>query len=446
MIDTADLTTRKTLQTYSDYKDSGVDWLGEIPAHWEVKRVKHICSINQFSLPENSKIDFNFKYVDIGSVTLEEGITKTEEFTFKNAPSRARRIARKNDTIISTVRTYLKAIDFIDENKSEYIYSTGFAVLSPLKQIVPKFLAMAVRSDSFTDQVSVYSKGMSYPAINSSELAGLQIALPPLAEQTRIAEFLDRKTAQIDQAIAQKERLIELLNERRQVMIHQAVTRGLNPEAPMKDSGIDWIGEIPAHWEVMRIKHGMALLRDGTHLPPPRIEDGYRLLSVRNIIDDKFSFREDDSRISEPDFKKLNRSFQVKKGDILLAIVGATLGKVAIVPDLEPFQIQRSLALFRCSKIIINHYCELWMRSSLFQRLLWNSTEFSAQPGIYLGALKDFPIIVPPLKEQEEIINSLKESASLIYDAVEKEKVKIQKLQELKSTLINSAVTGKIKV
>jgi type I restriction enzyme S subunit len=121
-------------------KDSGVEWIGEIPEHWEVKRLKDICFINLNSLPENTNSNFEFNYVDIGSVTLESGICNTEEFIFKNAPSRARRIAKTGDTIISTVRTYLKAIDFIDQVKSSNIYSTGFAVLQPKEFICPEFL------------------------------------------------------------------------------------------------------------------------------------------------------------------------------------------------------------------------------------------------------------------------------------------------------------------
>lgn len=119
------------LHKYPTYKDSGVDWLGEIPEHWEVRRLKNVCTINQNALPETTKKDYSFEYVDIGSVTFENGITHSEAFLFKNAPSRARRIAQAGDTIVSTVRTYLKAIDYIEECKSNYIFSTSFAILNP---------------------------------------------------------------------------------------------------------------------------------------------------------------------------------------------------------------------------------------------------------------------------------------------------------------------------
>ena len=130
----------KGLNPDAPMKDSGVDWIGDIPEHWEVKKLKFISRINNSTLPEKTDSKLEIKYVDIGSVTFEEGVVSTEAFDFGDAPSRARRIAKNHDTIISTVRTYLKAIDYIDNEKSNYIYSTGFAVLTPNQQIEPKFL------------------------------------------------------------------------------------------------------------------------------------------------------------------------------------------------------------------------------------------------------------------------------------------------------------------
>ncbi len=205
-------------------KDSGVEWIGEIPEHWEVKRLKDICSINLNSLPENTNKNLEFKYVDIGSVSLENGINNIEEYTFKNAPSRARRIAEKGDTIISTVRTYLKAIDFVDEQKSTYIYSTGFAVLHPKEFIYPEFLGNFVRSDAFTEQVTVNSKGMSYPAINSTDIGRLVVVHCGFEEQKQIVEFIETATTKIANAISLKEQEIEKLKEYKMSLIDGVVT------------------------------------------------------------------------------------------------------------------------------------------------------------------------------------------------------------------------------
>ncbi|WP_281638273.1 restriction endonuclease subunit S [Flavobacterium marginilacus] len=205
-------------------KDSGVEWIGEIPEHWEVKRLKDICSINLNSLPENTNKNFEFKYVDIGSVSIEKGICNIEEYTFKNAPSRARRIAKTGDTIISTVRTYLKAIDFIDEIKSKYIYSTGFAVLQPKEFIYPEFLGNFVRSDAFTEQVTVNSKGMSYPAINSTDIGRLTVVHCGYEEQKQIIEYIETANTKISTAISLKEQEIEKLKEYKMSLIDGVVT------------------------------------------------------------------------------------------------------------------------------------------------------------------------------------------------------------------------------
>lgn len=205
-------------------KDSGVVWIGEIPEGWEVKRLKDVCYINLNSLPENTNNNFEFKYVDIGSVTLESGINNTEEYTFNNAPSRARRIAKIGDTIISTVRTYLKAIDFIDQVKSSYIYSTGFAILQPKEFIYPEFLGYFVRSDAFTEQVTVNSKGMSYPAINSTDIGRLIVVHCKTDEQRQIVEYIESNNAKIATTISLKEQEIEKLKEYKATLINSAVT------------------------------------------------------------------------------------------------------------------------------------------------------------------------------------------------------------------------------
>jgi type I restriction enzyme S subunit len=205
-------------------KDSGVEWIGKMPDGWEVKRLKDVCLINLNSLPENTPNNLEFKYVDIGSVTLESGINNTEEYTFKNAPSRARRLAKEGDTVISTVRTYLKAIDFIDHVKASYIYSTGFAVLQPNEFMCPEFLGWFVRSDAFTEQVTVNSKGMSYPAINSTDIGRLTVVHCKFDEQKEIVEYIEIATTKIASAISLKEQEIEKLKEYKSTLINSAVT------------------------------------------------------------------------------------------------------------------------------------------------------------------------------------------------------------------------------
>ena len=239
---------------YPRYKESGVDWIGEVPAHWEVKPICRVASCNDDVLSENTPADAVLSYVDISAVNHTDGITQATEVRFADAPSRARRQAKSGDVVVSTVRTYLKAVAAVTEGYAECIYSTGFAVLRARSaQVDPAFLKWMALNDLLIQAIVAHSEGLSYPAINATELVKLKTVVPPLTEQSATAAAIDRETARIDALIAKKTRFIELLKEKRSALITHAVTKGLDPSAKMKDSGVEWIGEVPAHWEVKPI-------------------------------------------------------------------------------------------------------------------------------------------------------------------------------------------------
>jgi type I restriction enzyme S subunit len=241
-----------------------VPWLGTVPAHWEVKPIKYLASCNDEVLPETTDPDAEFRYIEISDVDETQGVTKTQTVIFRDAPSRARRVVRAGDIIISTVRTYLKAITKIDDTLAAAVASTGFAVLRPYPEVNASFLAFAMMAPHFLDRVVAHSVGISYPAINAADLMGLSLPLPPLAEQRAIAAFLDAETARIDTLMAKQEALIATLQEKRRAVISHAVTKGLDPAAPMKDSGVPWLGAVPAHWEVKPIKYLVKMESGGT--------------------------------------------------------------------------------------------------------------------------------------------------------------------------------------
>jgi len=214
----------KGLNPNAPMKDSGVDWIGDIPSHWEVRKLKHLSKINRSALSENTAKDFQFDYVDISNVTFENGIENADTYTFSNAPSRARRIAKAGDTIVSTVRTYLKAIDYINDEKCHYIFSTGFAVVEPRNFVHPEYLTRFISSNAFTNQVDTEAKGVSYPAINSTELGNLSIALPPMNEMREITGYINLHMAQMNTAIEKQKQQIINLREYKASLINSAVT------------------------------------------------------------------------------------------------------------------------------------------------------------------------------------------------------------------------------
>lgn len=204
-------------------KDSGVEWLGEIPEHWEVKKLKYISTVNDESLSENYSEDFEINYIDIGSVTTGS-INKYENMMYSTAPSRAKRIVKNGDILVSTVRTYLKAIAPISLKEDNFIVSTGFAVIRSKNKIISDFMKYGLLSNYFIDLVEASSVGISYPAINASDLITFKIAIPPLQEQQQIANYLDEKTSKIDILIEKSNKSIELLKEKRTALISAAVT------------------------------------------------------------------------------------------------------------------------------------------------------------------------------------------------------------------------------
>lgn len=217
-------TVCRGLKKNAPLKESGIEWIGKIPGHWQVKRLKDVVTINQKVLDENTSPAYQFKYIDIGNIDSSGALENVEIIDFGNAPSRARRIVQKGDVIVSTVRTYLKAIATFNFEIKDIVVSTGFAVLSAKKNMNSNFLGYYIKSDLFVDRVGQYSSGVSYPAINPTTLATIAILQPPTEEQTAIANYLNHKTQTIEAIIKNITAQIEGLKELRKTLINDVVT------------------------------------------------------------------------------------------------------------------------------------------------------------------------------------------------------------------------------
>lgn len=204
-------------------QSSDIEWIGDIPKSWKIKKLKYVCEIDKHKLSDKTDSDFSFNYIDISSVTEYGGIGETEYMQFEESPSRARMIVNRNDIIVSTVRTYLKAIAQVSED-DKYIASTGFAVLSPKDCIDSKYAFYQVTSEYFVQEVVARSQGVSYPAITSTALSNIKFIVPPLPIQQDIAEYLDQKCAEIDRVVENNNSIIDNLKEYRQSVICEVVT------------------------------------------------------------------------------------------------------------------------------------------------------------------------------------------------------------------------------
>ena len=196
------------MQPYSAYKDSGIPMIGEVPAHWDVRRLKNWLIVNELVLSEATDPEYMFDYVDIGSVETGRLVRGPERMRFGSSPSRARRVVRPGDTIVSTVRTYLKAVWHAEQPGSDLIASTGFAVFTPRSDTFPKFVNYLCQSAPFTNRVTAESVGIAYPAVAETRLATFEVCVPPLTEQIAIARFLDHVDRRIQRYIRAKQKLI----------------------------------------------------------------------------------------------------------------------------------------------------------------------------------------------------------------------------------------------
>jgi type I restriction enzyme, S subunit len=431
-------------QGYEKYKSSGVEWLGEIPEHWEFKKLKNITSCNDETLGENTSSDYEIEYVDISSVDLISGITHYENMTFDKAPSRARRKARDGDTIISTARTYLKSIAAIKEPPTNLIVSTGFEVIRPRDNINSDYIAYLLQTEGFIGDVVSNSVGVSYPAINSTVLISLPVVKPPLEEQRSIAHFLDRKTTQIDTLIAKKAALLEKLDEKRTALISHAVTKGLDPTVPMKDSGVEWLGDIPEHWEVKRLRF-LATMSGGStpNKNNPDFWDGeIPWISAKDMKTERLKFSID--KITDLALKETSVHIHPRNG-IVIVVRGMILAHSfpVAVNDIDT-TINQDLKVLRTSQN--TDFLAILLRG--IKNIVLSIMEESGHGTKVLRTdlFRNVSLPNPPEIEQSAIVDYVNQKTAEIDRQKDKIKEAIELLKEYRTALITNAVTGKIDV
>jgi type I restriction enzyme S subunit len=289
-------------------------------------------------------------------------------------------------------------------------------------------------------------EGATVESLEIDLVAQTQIPLPCLSVQSSIVSFLIDETAKIDALIEKKERLIELLQEKRTALITHVVTKGLDPTVPMKDSGIEWLGKIPALWEVIALKRRLVSLNDGTHGTFERVSAGVPLLSAKNVgSNGRLYVSDSESLISESDYEEISRNGYLKLGDLLLTIVG-TIGRAAIFDYSEPVAFQRSVAALRPTTRLSVRFLYYQTQAEFFQYALIQSSKQSAQGGVYLGNIAELRIVHPSVDEQCAIVAFIDKETAKTDALIAKVCEAIERLKEFRTALISAAVTGKIDI
>lgn len=430
------------MKRYEEYKASELEWLKAVPEHWNAINIraitKPVVEKNRPDLPLLSV------YRDYGVILKD---SRDDNHNRAGDDLGQYKVVKPGRLVLNKMKTWQGSLGV-----SEYtgIVSPAYIVCDLDQTHNPRFLHFLLRSHPY---IHVYNK-LSYGVrvdqwdMRYEDFKQLPLYLPPREEQDIIVKFLDQKLADIDRFIANKERLIALLKEQKAAIINRAVTKGIDQDMPMKPSGIEWLGEIPAHWRMTKLSRLCSSIRDGTHAPPPAVPGLHRLLSARNIVEGKFVLRDDDRTMAPSDFSLLERSYTVRQGDIVMAVVGATTGKSAIVDNIQNASVQRSIAILRPDpRYLLNKYLNYWLMSAFIQNHIQRIMEkYSAQPGIYLEDVAALKIPSLSIAEQMLITSSIDIETDLVDSAINKAEREIELIKEFRTTLISDVVTGKIDV
>ncbi|HEW79560.1 MAG TPA: restriction endonuclease subunit S [Phycisphaerales bacterium] len=430
---------------YDVYKDSGAGWLGKIPCDWSIKSIRAVTQL---------KSEKNQPDLQVLSVYREHGViikdSRDDNHNATSLDTSGYKVVDKGDLVVNKMKAWQGSMGVSDH----------YGLVSPAyitcrvdtERVYPKFLHYLLRSKPYIGIYNALSYGVRVGQwdMHYEDFKHIPIPIPEKKTQDRIADFLDQKTAEIDKAVAKKQRLIELLKEQKAILINQAVTRGMNPDAPMRDSGVEWIGEIPAHWEVKKLKY-FSEVQSGITLGKLYSENtliSVPYLRVANVQDGYFKL-DDVAELQLP--RRIITQYLVRVGDILVTEGGDIdkLGRGNVwTGEIENCIHQNHIFAIRVKQNIASEYFISLATGVDYGRRYFThtankTTNLASTNRTKLG---NFPIALPPINEQLSIVeyaNGINSKYDLLIKIVQKE---MSHLNEFKQTIISNAVTGKIKI
>lgn len=447
--------SRGKYKVYPQYKESGVQMLGVLPVSWQVKQVRYL-------LKDGSQ---GIKIGPFGSALKLEDMVKTgtrvygqENVIKKDFNLGKRRISQDkfqemqvyqvypDDLLITMMGTSGKCELVPQDADVGIIDSHLLRMRVKDAEILPRYFRLLIdECYEIENQIKISGKGSIMHGLNSSIVKSLTLPLPSSSEQEVILNFLDHETAKIDTLIEKQQQLITLLKEKRQAVISHAVTKGLNPNAPMRDSGVEWLGEVPEHWVVSRIKNVISKIVDGPHFSPSYHDEGYMFISARNIKVDRWSL--DDAKfVSETDFNEFNKRVRPEIGDVLLT-KGGTTG-VARAVDLDfPFQVWVHVAVLKTIQTMMDpFYLAYVLNGTSCYEQSQQYTFGATNNDLGLSRIAKIFFARPPIEEQRELCLQIDDNCERFDNLIGKGIKSIKLMQERRTALISAAVTGKIDV
>lgn len=420
---------------YPAYKPSGVEWLGDVPEGWEIKKLKYSFQLSTIKAESQTN-----------PVALENIESWTGRFITTGTEFDGKGIAfHKDDILFGKLRPYLAKV-FKAEDSGEAV--GDFFVMRPQPKINPQYAAFLLRSEDFIEIVDGSTFGSKMPRASWEFMGSVKMPVPPSLEQQAIADFLDRETDRIDALISKKQRLIELLKEKRTALISRAVTKGLDPTASVKQSGVEWLGDVPEHWEVWKLSHLASKIGSGK--TPSGGADVYQTEGVlfirsQNVYDE--GLRLDDVVYVDTAIDEDMAWSRVKPKDILLNITGASLGRTCITPiDIPAANVNQHVCIIRMHNVDYANFIALFLKSKVAKGFYEFVQTGAAREGLNFQQISGFLVPLPPISEQQAIADFLDAETTKINTLITKVETAIEKLKEYRTALISVAVTGKIDV
>ncbi|MYL22618.1 restriction endonuclease subunit S [Halomonas alkaliantarctica] len=440
-----------TYPAYPEYKDSGVEWLGEVPAHWEVKRLRYVAELNPSksevrSLPAKSYVSFiPMEAVgDDGSLSLDQTRPINEVlagYTY----------VREGDVTIAKITPCFEngkgAVMRGLKNRVGF-GTTELTVMRPKAELTTSnYLYRVVSSEPFRvlGESSMYGAG-GQKRVPDEFVRNFTIAWPPFKEQAEIQNFLDHETARIDALVEEQQRLIELLKEKRQAVISHAVTKGLDPDVPMKDSGVEWLGEVPKHWPQVRLKHVVSQIIDTEHKTVHFHEDGeYLVVRTSNVRNGELIL-EGAKYTDAAGYKEWTSRGRPQPGDVLFTRE-APAGEACFVPHDIDLCLGQRMVLFIVNKARVDSQFLIYsIYAGLSSEFIESLSQGSTVVHFNMSDIRNIPLFEPSLEEQESICGHLRTHLDCFDKLIEEASGSVELMKERRSALISAAVTGKIDV
>jgi type I restriction enzyme S subunit len=421
-------------KAYPEYKESGSYWLGKIPAHWaatELKRYSHVKGGYAFS--SESFKDSGKPVIRIGDIKQDGSISikNCKYIDTNNSTQLSQYLVSKGDLLMAMTGATIGKAGWYMEDEAALLNQRVGAFKCDEDKLNYQFFWYVLNSLGYQSYITLTAFGGAQPNISDTGMVGYCSAVPTIEEQQKIANFLDHETAKIDTLIAKQEKLIELLKEKRQAVISHAVTKGLNPDAPMKDSGVEWLGEVPEHWAIRRVKNCASLVSEKETI------EGQSVIALENIESLTGKFVKSESTYSGEDVAFIKNDILFSKLRPYLAKVYQCRDKGIAFGDLltyRPFSDTNSAFLFYS------------MISAWFIEIVDSSTYGAKMPRASSDFVSEMYIAFPSQKEQEAIAKYLDKTLLIFDELSQKSKNTINLMQERKTALISAAVTGKIDV